>query len=110
MEERLQSIRHYVTDNTICRTRLLVKYFGESLSDNCGICDVCVALKKSGLSVEDFSKIVAAVENELRISPLNTNALNEKLKLKKEDLNSAIDYLLDSGKTVLTETGKLKWH
>lgn len=109
MEERLQSIRHYVTDSTICRTRLLVKYFGESLSDNCGICDVCVAQKKSGLSAEDFSKIVAAVENELRLSPLNTNTLYEKLKLKKEELNAAVDYLLDSGKTVLTETGKLKW-
>ncbi len=109
MEERLQSIRHYVTDNTTCRTRLLVKYFGEPLSDNCGICDVCVAQKKTGLSAEEFSKIVLAIENELRASPLNSSALNEKLKLKKEDLHAAIDYLLDSGKTVLTETGKLKW-
>lgn len=109
MEERLQSIRQYVTDSTTCRTRLLVKYFGEPLSDNCGICDVCVAQKKTGLSAKEFSKIVAAIENELRMAPLENSALNEKLKLKKEDLNAAIDYLLDSGKAVLTETGKLKW-
>ncbi len=108
-EKRLKSVRNYITENNICRTRLLVKYFGETIAEDCGICDVCVAQKKSGLSAEEFSKIVAAVENELKESPLSTTQLIEKLKLKTEYANTAIDYLLDKGKAGTTEDGKIKW-
>ena len=61
LEKRLKAVRYYVTENNYCRTRLLVKYFGETISEDCGICDVCVAQKKSGLSAEAFSKIVKII-------------------------------------------------
>jgi len=109
-EKRLTAVRNYVMDNNVCRTRLLVKYFGETIAENCGICDVCVAQKKSGLSAEEFSKIVAAVENELKQSALSTAELVQKLNLKTEYANTAVDYLLDKGKINTTPDGKVKWH
>jgi ATP-dependent DNA helicase RecQ len=108
-EKRLLSVRNYVTENNVCRTRLLVKYFGESVAENCGICDVCVAQKKSGLSAKEFSSIVAAVENVLKQSALTASQLAEKLKLKAEHVNTAIEYLLDKGKVSADVEGKLKW-
>lgn len=109
-EDRLKAVRYYVTEQTICRTRLLVKYFGEAISEDCGICDVCAAKKKSSLSADQFSKIVSAIENELHVAPLTVVQLSEKLKVKQEELNTVLGFLLDKGKTETTAEGKIKWH
>ena len=108
LEKRLKAVRYYVTDSNYCRTRLLVKYFGETITEDCGICDVCVARKKSGLTAEEFSKIVSGIENELKISPLAIEQLNSKLRLKKEELNTAIDYLSDAGRVERNEKGEIQ--
>jgi ATP-dependent DNA helicase RecQ len=108
LEKRLKSVRYYVTETNHCRTRLLVKYFGETVDEDCGICDVCVARKKSGLSAEAFSKIVSSIEGELQNAPLAIEQLNQKLKLKKEELNTAIDYLADAGRIGRNEKGEIQ--
>jgi ATP-dependent DNA helicase RecQ len=77
------------------------------IKDDCGICDVCVARKKSGLSADEFSKIVISIENELKASPLGMEQLNQKLGTKKEDLYTTIDYLLDAGRVGRNEKGEL---
>ena len=108
LEKRLKAVRYYITENNHCRTRLLVKYFGEIIKDDCGICDVCVARKKSGLSAEAFSKIVAGIEDELKTSPLALEQLNHKLKVKAEELNTAIEYLSDAGRIGMNKNGEIE--
>ena len=34
---------YYLTSNHICRNRLLLSYFGENDSHDCGHCDVCLS-------------------------------------------------------------------
>ena len=109
-EKRLKSVRYYVTEHTICRTRLLVKYFGENVSEDCGICDVCAAKKKTSIGSDEFSKIVGAVENELQASALTIEQLREKLDIKQSELNTVLNFLLDKGITETTAEGKIKWH
>ena len=108
-ENRLKAIRNYITDETICRTRLLVKYFGEPVDEDCGICDVCAAKKKSGLNTAQFSKIVSAVENELKQSPLTAGQLSTKLGLQQKELNTVVEFLLDNGKAEMAGGGTIKW-
>ena len=45
LAERVTSIINYQTDTTHCRSRLLLDYFGETDSPDCGHCDVCIAKK-----------------------------------------------------------------
>jgi ATP-dependent DNA helicase RecQ len=108
LEARLKAVRYYLTESNHCRTRLLVKYFGETIQEDCGICDVCVARKKSGLSVEAFSKVVSIIEHELKNSPLALEQLNRKLNVKKEELSTAIDYLADAGRIARNEKGEIQ--
>jgi ATP-dependent DNA helicase RecQ len=108
-ETRLKSVRSYVTDNSTCRARLLVKYFGEGLDEDCGICDTCVARKKMALGTRDFSAIAQAVQNELEQSALSSRQLAERLNMKPAEVNSVIDYFLDGGKVLLTAEGTIKW-
>ena len=41
--ERIEAILAYANDERHCRSRLLLRYFGENNSNDCGICDVCAA-------------------------------------------------------------------
>jgi len=40
-KERTESIIGFVTDNSQCRSRILLRYFGQEKSDSCGKCDIC---------------------------------------------------------------------
>lgn len=44
---RLEAMHAYAVNDTACRSRLLLAYFGEEDGPDCGICDVCRARKKS---------------------------------------------------------------
>ncbi|MCW5909399.1 MAG: RecQ family ATP-dependent DNA helicase [Chitinophagales bacterium] len=108
-EERLQAMRQYLTDNKTCRTRLLVQYFGETPPQDCGICDVCVARKRAGMSAKEFSEIVYRVENVLKDCALEPQIFYEKLNLKRESLNTTLEYLLEAGRITKTDEGAIQW-
>ncbi len=39
---RIREMSDYITNNTECRSRQLLRYFGEHNEHKCGICDVCL--------------------------------------------------------------------
>ena len=41
--DRVEAMIDYLTCNHICRSRLLLRYFGESDTHDCGQCDVCLS-------------------------------------------------------------------
>ncbi|MBR4134821.1 MAG: RecQ family ATP-dependent DNA helicase [Bacteroidales bacterium] len=45
-EKRLEAVIQYVTTDHTCRSRLLLSYFGETKSEPCGSCDVCLSRRK----------------------------------------------------------------
>lgn len=56
-EKRIQSMIHYVETEHICRSRILLVYFNERNSKNCGLCDVCLQKDKKKLSDSEFDCI-----------------------------------------------------
>ncbi len=40
-EARTKAMTEYVTEEDTCRSRFLLKYFGQNESEDCGTCDVC---------------------------------------------------------------------
>ena len=93
LEKRINSIVDYATTDHICRSRQLLKYFGESSSDNCGICDVCIERKKSGIKEEEFEKIKSGVEDILIKGPVSHDELYSLLESKKEDIEKVLHWL-----------------
>ncbi|MDR1737558.1 MAG: RecQ family ATP-dependent DNA helicase [Candidatus Symbiothrix sp.] len=45
LEERINRVIEYGSSKNICRSRLLLNYFGEKQAPACGHCDVCLAEK-----------------------------------------------------------------
>ena len=48
---------HYATKDELCRSRVLLNYFGETESQPCGKCDVCLKEHESGLRQGEFERI-----------------------------------------------------
>lgn len=44
--KRIEAVLSYAEDDYICRSRQLLKYFGEEKTENCKQCDVCLNNKK----------------------------------------------------------------
>ena len=42
MGERVSRMLQYIDDNTTCRERMLLEYFGKKTDRDCGHCDVCL--------------------------------------------------------------------
>lgn len=41
-EQNIMAILQYANDDNVCRSRQLLRYFGEKHSEDCGQCDVCL--------------------------------------------------------------------
>ena len=45
--ERIEKMLEYANSGNICRSRMLLRYFGETNTEDCGPCDVCLNQKRS---------------------------------------------------------------
>lgn len=50
--KRMETMVEYVSEETTCRSRFLLSYFGQTESANCGRCDIC----RAGKASEDAAK------------------------------------------------------
>jgi ATP-dependent DNA helicase RecQ len=62
-KSQLNSVIEYVVDETSCKSKFLLNYFGESEERECGNCSYCVLKNKVQINKEDIqSKIVAILQ------------------------------------------------
>lgn len=64
-KENARAIVAYVRNGKLCRTNQLLHYFGQESDLMCGVCDVCVALKKEERKAELESKFRSQVMDTL---------------------------------------------
>ena len=95
-QQRIEAMIHYVRNNSECRSRQLVSYFGETQSSDCGECDVCLKGKTSK------TDIAAAVDRLLQSGPFGVRQLVQILKDEGyEHAGEALREMLDRGELIL---------
>jgi ATP-dependent DNA helicase RecQ len=68
-QNQLASVVTYVSDELQCKNRLLLTYFGEKVTQDCGICSYCLAKKTSKLNQEQIrEKIITLLQEAPRTS------------------------------------------
>jgi ATP-dependent DNA helicase RecQ len=60
VEKTLKNVIHYAETRT-CRTKYILKYFGEDFKDNCGHCDTCLQETEMFHATEITQKILSCV-------------------------------------------------
>jgi ATP-dependent DNA helicase RecQ len=106
--ERIQAMIRYATKDNICRSRQLLRYFGERNWHNCGQCDVCLSKRKEGM-VSD-PQLIAAAEAILKLleddKPHPITYL-KSIELPDSELDAALDYLSDEEYIVRQDDGQI---
>lgn len=104
-EKRIHSMIDYVEEGDVCRSRMLLIYFGEKNPKDCGYCDVCLRRNEAGVSNYLFrllrKKILAQFELE---QTLRLNMLVEQVtdgEGDQEQVIKVIRFLVDSGELEL---------
>ena len=95
-ENRVGKVIEYITESRFCRTRMLLRYFGEKSDKDCSICDVCLSKNQSGLKNWEFNKVKDALL--LRLEKNTSESiltLARELPLEKEKNIQVIRFLLD---------------
>ena len=97
-EARIKAMEEYVTTENVCRSRMLLRYFGEKNEHNCGQCDVCLSKRATdNLSEKSYEEVKRQILNLLSHSPLTPAETADQIKAEKEDIGQVIRYLLDEG-------------
>ena len=104
-ETRINAMLDYVTNNTVCRSRMLLDYFGERNEHNCGQCDTCISLRsKSKVSEQpDRETLCAKVCGIFSPESLAPAGLLKQLPMDKELLTEILHRLSDEGKIIAVD-------
>ena len=108
--DRIQAMLAYVQTNDQCRSRQLLRYFGEENGHDCGQCDVCLSYKKTlttGQKVADARQQILTLladrqrhhVTQLRQVPLPY----EQIEAALEDLLMEEQVYLEDGYLILAQ-------
>lgn len=105
VEKRAQAMLSYAGDTGTCRSRLLLRYFGEEAATDCEHCDICLARKrgkKAGLSQD--STLPGLILRLLACGhPMPLPELAEQTRADEASLADALRRLLDQGRIAVTD-------
>ncbi len=92
--ERIHAMIVYATNDNVCRSRQLLRYFGEYNDHDCRQCDVCLSHRQEGMVSEP--RLNEAMEKILNLlddgKPHPITDLRD-IQLPSDELNAALDYL-----------------
>lgn len=105
-ERRIKAMLEYADSDHVCRSRMLLRYFGEKNGHNCGQCDVCLQKHESGLKQEEFEEIREILINRLKESPRNPHDLINGLDFEQSKTEKVLAFLL-SEEEIVQKNGSL---
>ncbi len=108
-KDKIDAIISYVENNQLCRTSMILEYFGERTYEDCGYCDTCIEKKKSN-SKSDHQRIKEMIVYEINKGP----KLPEELtKLFDDNELSIAEEIIrdmnDQGELKYDHLGRLAW-
>lgn len=89
-KQRIDAMIDYLENNHECRSRQLLKYFGEKHAEKCGRCDVCNVVTK-----EDIEKAKQDILNLLADGKKHHAVEVKDLNLRPKAQREALHYLVD---------------
>lgn len=99
------AVVNYVSDTSQCKSRLLLAYFGETDTTDCGSCSVCIQKKKVLKSpIEIAQTILKLLEN----SSLTSREIENTLELTSEETIFALRMLLENNKVSINSQNQYK--
>lgn len=106
---RVEAVINYASERMVCRSQLLLSYFGELSSVRCGQCDVCLEQNRLGLSQHSFEEITQSIKKHLN-EPMPLDKLLLLLGDNQETQREILRWLIDSKVVVMRVDRLLEWN
>ena len=100
---QFEYVLHYINEKNVCKSNLILDYFGEKTTTNCGICSYCLSVKPKTKNPALISKnILTLLENK----ELNSREIQKLTKNSEDDVIFALQNLLENNKIVIHNNNK----
>ena len=93
-KDQLQAVVHYINEKSICKNKLILNYFGEKTTVDCGICSFCITKK---IKKKDATLLQNQIISLLKIEDLNSRDIQNKTKNNPEEVIFVLQELLEKG-------------
>jgi len=105
--KHVESVLNYVNNDTICKSKQLLSYFGESKLEDCGICSVCL-VSSSPLSITQIRESIAQISAVLKEKPLSSREIVAKTKIKDTHITTILKEMLEKNMLEITSTNSYR--
>lgn len=102
-KEQLKAVLHYINEKKVCKSKLILNYFGEKVKTDCGICSYCITKKQRKPDIDSLS---AAIITLLQTENLNSREIQDKTKNKPDDIIFVLQHLLDNNTILVKPNNK----
>jgi len=102
-KDQLNSVISYVNDHLNCKSKLILNYFEEQTSENCGICSNCIAYTNSENKTEDLRNQILTL---LEVKARNSREIQIHIDKSSDAIIFALQNLLENGKIIITPNNK----
>lgn len=106
-EANIESVLYYIKNEKQCRSRQLLRYFGEKKTENCGICSVC-NLEKKKLTRTEMNEIYRAILPVLKNKESTSREITENINYPEENILEVIRLLTEKNIIYRTKTNCYK--
>jgi ATP-dependent DNA helicase RecQ len=100
---QFESVLHYINEKRVCKSKLILDYFGEKAETDCGICSYCISKKKKS---SDNSSISEKIIELLKIQELNSREIQKLIKNSEDEIIFALQTLLEHNKIAIKPNNK----
>src|SRR5690606_24869496 len=101
--QKLEAVINYVHDNSTCKSKLILEYFGDKRSENCGICSNCLLANKTSNNLEDITNEIYRL---LAVKDVSSREIELQSRFPKKEILNALQHLLELDKIAITSSNK----
>jgi ATP-dependent DNA helicase RecQ len=101
--EQLSSVLYYIKENKTCKNRLVLDYFGEETTENCGVCSYCITQKGK---ITEADSIADKILHLLKSAALTSREIQVQIKLDANDIVSVLQELLENNHITILANNK----
>ncbi len=106
---RINTLIKFATDPGSCRSVFIGQYFGDSDKAPCGICDYCLAQKKTKLYPANFTAVEQQLRQLLTRNPSSIHEILDSMKeVNKEIVWEVIHFLESENQLITSEDGTMR--
>jgi len=100
---QFESVLHYINEKNVCKSKLILDYFGEKAALDCGICSYCISKETKSIGSSLISEKIMGL---LKMQEMSSREIQKLTKNSEDDVIFALQNLLENNKIVVKPNNK----